>query len=96
MAYDPSGLQNVIPGMSNTDNRLWILNTTDPIATVNTSNYISDGVKRGMSQNIDARNEGNQRLGPGSWLRARGGWGTAGDTIHVTGNAEIVPEEGDV
>lgn len=50
MAYDPNGLQNVIPGMSNTDNRLWILNTTDAIATVNTSNYISDGVKRGMSQ----------------------------------------------
>jgi len=50
MAYDPSGLQNIIPGMSNTDNRLWVLNTVDAIATVNTSNYISDGVTRGMSQ----------------------------------------------
>lgn len=48
------------------------------------------------AKNVDARNEGNQRLGPGSWLRARGGWGAGSDTIHVTGSAEIVPEEGDV
>lgn len=48
------------------------------------------------AKNIDARNEGNQQLGPGSWLRARGGWGTGHNSIHVTGGAEIVPEEGDV
>lgn len=50
MAYDPTGLHNIIPGMSNTNDRLWVLNTTDAIATVNTSNYISDGVSRGMQQ----------------------------------------------
>ncbi|WP_199925226.1 hypothetical protein [Neorhizobium sp. SOG26] len=50
MAYDPKGLHNIIPGMSNTNDRLWMLNTTDAIATVNTSNYISDGKSRGMMQ----------------------------------------------
>ncbi|AXV17273.1 hypothetical protein CYG48_05030 [Neorhizobium sp. SOG26] len=39
-----------MPGMSNTNDRLWMLNTTDAIATVNTSNYISDGKSRGMMQ----------------------------------------------
>lgn len=48
------------------------------------------------AKNIDARNEGNQHLGPSSWLRARGGWGYGNNSIHVTGSAEIVPEEGDV
>ena len=50
MAYDPTGLQVLTAGMSNTDNTEWVLNTTDAIATVNTENYISDGVTRGMSQ----------------------------------------------
>ena len=50
MAYDSSGLQVQIPGMSNTDNTEWVLNTTDAIADVNTESYISDGVTRGMSQ----------------------------------------------
>jgi hypothetical protein len=48
--YDSSGLHLVTPGMSNTDDNIWILNTVDAIATVNTSNYISDGVTRGMKQ----------------------------------------------
>lgn len=50
MAYDPTGLQLHTAGMSNTNNNEWTLNTTDAIATVNTSNYISDGVTRGMKQ----------------------------------------------
>lgn len=50
MAYDPKGLQLVQAGMSNTNNNKWDLNTTDAIATVNTSNYISDGVTRGVKQ----------------------------------------------
>lgn len=50
MAYDPTGLQLITAGMSNTNNNQWILNSTDPIATVNTSNYISDGGTRGMKQ----------------------------------------------
>ncbi len=48
------------------------------------------------AKNIDARNEGNQRIGPGSWLRSRGGWGSGHGSVYVTGGAEIVPEEGDV
>lgn len=50
MAYEPTGLQLVVAGMSNTNNNTWVLNTTDAIATVNTSNYISDGVTRGVKQ----------------------------------------------
>lgn len=50
MAYVASGLQLLSGGMSNTNNNMWVLNTTDAIATVNTSNYISDGVTRGMKQ----------------------------------------------
>lgn len=50
MAYDPEHLQLVVPGLSGTDNKIWALNTTDAIATVNTSDYISDGVNRGMMQ----------------------------------------------
>ena len=50
MAYDPSGLQLIVPGMSNTNNKVWALNTTDAIADVNTANYVSDGVSRGMAQ----------------------------------------------
>lgn len=48
MAYDPTGLQLVQAGMSNTNNNKWELNTVDAIATVNTSNYISDGKTKGM------------------------------------------------
>lgn len=50
MAYEAEHLQLDVSGMSNTGNRQWTLNTTDPIATVNTSDYISDGVTRGMTQ----------------------------------------------
>lgn len=48
------------------------------------------------AKNIDARNENNKQIGPGSWIRARGGWGSNRDCMHSVGNAEIVPEEGDV
>ena len=50
MAYDPNQLFCTNSGMSNTDDQKWLLRTTDAIATVNTSNYVSDGVRRGMNQ----------------------------------------------
>lgn len=50
MAYVAEHLQLDVSGMSNTGNRQWTLNTTDAIATVNTANYVSDGVSRGMNQ----------------------------------------------
>lgn len=50
MAYDPSGLFLVRDALSGGGRKEWQLKTTDAIATVNTSNYISDGVKRGMGQ----------------------------------------------
>lgn len=50
MAYVPAGLFCISSGMSNSDHREWALDTTDAIADVNTSNYISDGVTRGMKQ----------------------------------------------
>lgn len=50
-----------------------------------------------QAKNIDARNENNKRLAPGSWIRSRGGWGTGcNGGIATTIGGEIVPEEGDV
>lgn len=50
MAYDPSGLFLVRDALSGGGRKEWQLKTTDAIATVNTTNYISDGIKRGMGQ----------------------------------------------
>jgi hypothetical protein len=50
MAYDPNQLFCTQPGMSNTDDQEWLLRSVDAIADINTSNYISDGVRRGMHQ----------------------------------------------
>lgn len=50
MAYVPSGLMLLVGGLSGSSMNEWLLDSTDAIATVNTSNYISDGVTRGMRQ----------------------------------------------
>ena len=51
MAYVSDGLKLRTGGLSGAGNmNEWLLDTTDAIATVNTSNYISDGVTRGMLQ----------------------------------------------
>lgn len=50
MAYDPNGLYLVRDAFSKAGLKEWELHTTDAIATVNTSDYISDGVRRGMEQ----------------------------------------------
>lgn len=50
MAYNPAGLFLVRDSLSGAGKKEWELHTTDAIADVNTSNYISDGVKRGLSQ----------------------------------------------
>lgn len=50
-----------------------------------------------QAKNVDARNEPNKRLGAGSWLRSRQGWGGASNgNVYAVGGGEIVPEEGDV
>lgn len=51
MAYETQGFKLLSgglsgPGVCNT----WLLDTTDAIATVNTSNYVSDGVTKGAQQ----------------------------------------------
>ena len=50
MAYDTSGLHLTGGAIGFSDDQCWTLNTTDAIATVNTSDYIDDGVTRGMKQ----------------------------------------------
>lgn len=50
MAYNPAGLYLVRDGLSNAGTKEWELHTTDAIADVNTSNYISDGYRRGLRQ----------------------------------------------
>lgn len=50
-----------------------------------------------QARSVDARNENNKRLGPGSWIRSRQGWGSGGcGSVHIAAGGEIVPEEGDV
>lgn len=50
MAYDPKKLRLTTHGLTGAYYNEWLLDTTDAIATVNTSNYVSDGVKRGMNK----------------------------------------------
>lgn len=48
------------------------------------------------AKSVDARNENNKQLGPGSWLRARHGFGGVGCGTVTTLGGEINFEEGDV
>lgn len=50
MAYVPGNLRCTTHGLSGSFYNEWLLDVTDTIATVNTSNYISDGVRRGMNK----------------------------------------------
>lgn len=50
MAYVPGGLYLVRDALSGAGTKEWEIHSTDAIATINTSNYISDGYKRGMRQ----------------------------------------------
>ncbi|WP_107341089.1 hypothetical protein [Agrobacterium pusense] len=90
MAYDPKGLQLVQAGMSNTNNNKWELNTTDAIATVNTSNYISDGVTRGLRQGDEVQVKVRASLPLGAvsamyiaWVKDVG-TGTDGKGVDIT------------
>lgn len=50
-----------------------------------------------QAKSVDARNEPNKRVGPGSWLRARhGGYGRSTGLGNTIVGGEIVFEEGDV
>lgn len=51
MAYVSSGFKLLRSGMSGPGQfNEWLLDSTDAIATVNTSNYVSDGYKKGARQ----------------------------------------------
>lgn len=50
MAYVASNLALVNNGLSGTRYNMWLLDTVDAIATVNTAGYISDGTRRGMNK----------------------------------------------
>ncbi|SCW39076.1 hypothetical protein SAMN02927900_01294 [Rhizobium mongolense subsp. loessense] len=51
MAYDTSGFKLLLGGLSGAGNmNTWLLDSVDAIATVNTSNYVSDGYKKGARQ----------------------------------------------
>ena len=51
MAYDTQGFKLLHGGLSGVGTcNIWLLDTTDAIATVNTSDYISDGVTKGAQQ----------------------------------------------
>lgn len=50
MAYVQKNLRCISPGLTGAYYNEWLLDSTDAIATVNTSNFISDGTKRGMNK----------------------------------------------
>lgn len=51
MAYVSSGFRLLTDALSGAQGpKIWVLDTTDAIADVNTSNYVSDGVTKGAAQ----------------------------------------------
>ncbi|WP_234843747.1 hypothetical protein [Sinorhizobium meliloti] len=50
MAYVSSGFKLLMGGLSNSSCNMWLLDSTDAIATVNTANYVSDGYQKGARQ----------------------------------------------
>lgn len=51
MAYDSSGFKLLTDGLSGASTmKTWLLDSVDAIATVNTSNYVSDGYRKGARQ----------------------------------------------
>lgn len=51
MAYVSQGFKLLVGSLSGVGmTNLWLLDSTDAIATVNTSNYVSDGYKKGARQ----------------------------------------------
>lgn len=51
MAYVSSGFKLMLGGLSGAGQcQMWLLDSTDAIATVNTSNYVSDGFNKGARQ----------------------------------------------
>jgi hypothetical protein len=51
MAYVSSGFRLLTDALSGAQGpKIWVLDSTDAIATVNTSNYVSDGYQKGARQ----------------------------------------------
>jgi len=51
MAYDTKGFKLLTDGLSGVSTmKQWLLDSVDAIATVNTSNYVSDGFAKGARQ----------------------------------------------
>ncbi len=50
MAYVSANLMLINNGLSGTRYNRWVLDTVDPIATVNTIGYVNDGTRRGMNK----------------------------------------------
>lgn len=50
MAYSTAKFLLLNGGLSNDGMNTWLLDTADAIETVNTSNYVSDGFKKGARQ----------------------------------------------
>lgn len=51
MAYDTNGFKLLTDGLSGPSTmKTWLLDSVDAIATVNTSNYVSDGYRKGARQ----------------------------------------------
>ncbi|BCH55990.1 hypothetical protein [Agrobacterium vitis] len=92
MAYNKIGLRLLVRAPSGGGCNVWNLQTVDAIADVNTSNYISDGVRQGMRKgdvvyvSIGAalNTAGNLAAGPTSVVMC---WvidvGTGTDTLGV-------------
>lgn len=101
MAYVASGLQLLVGGLSGTDNNVWVLNTTDAIADVNTSDYISDGVTRGMQQGDSVLVKVRASLPRGAVSAQYWAWvinvgtGTGADGVDITDGLAITSTDSD-
>lgn len=101
MAYVASGLKLLVGGLSNSSMNEWLLDTTDAIATVNTSNYISDGVTRGMAQGDLVTVRTRASLPAGAVTAVNYCWvkdvGTGSDTkgVDLTDGLEVVATDTD-
>lgn len=80
MAYASSNFKLMLGGLSGASQmQIWVLDTTDAIATVNTSNYVSDGTTKGA------------RAGDLVYVRT---WSTIGSGAPSAVNTCIVLETG--
>lgn len=91
MAYSSANFRLITGGLSNSYYNEWLLDTTDTIATVNTSGYVSDGVTKGAGEGDLVKVRIWDTIGTGDVSAFHLCWviGTSGDGIDLTDGLAI-------